>query len=412
LIPGPTPLHLVEAPSPGSGKGLLVDVAVRIATGRDPALMSPPTDDADWRKKITSHLRNAPSAILIDNISRTLDSDALATVLTSLTWQDRLLGTNDEIRLPVRCVWIATGNNPTVSTDMLRRIARIRIHPPVDRPWERESKEFRHPKLSAWAVEHRAALLHACLTLGQAWIAAGKPMADLTIGSYEQWAAVMGGILDVAGIPGFMANRLEFYEQADVEGTVWRAFVAAWWEGHQAVPVGVAALLPIAEATEGFDLGKSDLIRAQRTVLGRRLAKYRDRVLGEYRIVSAGIVHKTATWQLLPTTSKSTPKEEAAAKKGEMGEIGGDIYTLLRAQDDESSNARTHVRACVREPHTPRPDPGVNISPYLPHLPPCPKCGQLLSEPFHSVGYGAAPGAWCGHCETTVWQLENERTSA
>jgi len=150
LIPGPTPLHLVEAPSPGSGKGLLVDVAVRIATGRDPALMSPPTDDADWRKKITSHLRNAPSAILIDNISRTLDSDALATVLTSLTWQDRLLGTNDEIRLPVRCVWIATGNNPTVSTDMLRRIARIRIHPPVDRPWERESKEFRHPKLSAW----------------------------------------------------------------------------------------------------------------------------------------------------------------------------------------------------------------------------------------------------------------------
>jgi len=34
LIDGPTPLHLIEAAKPGTGKGLLADVVHAIATGR------------------------------------------------------------------------------------------------------------------------------------------------------------------------------------------------------------------------------------------------------------------------------------------------------------------------------------------------------------------------------------------
>ena len=40
MIDGPTPLHLVESPTPGTGKGLLVDVVSIPAAGKGPAVMT------------------------------------------------------------------------------------------------------------------------------------------------------------------------------------------------------------------------------------------------------------------------------------------------------------------------------------------------------------------------------------
>ena len=40
-------------------------------------------------------------------------------------------------RLPIRCVWIATGNNPEFSNEMARRLVRIRLDANVERPWQR-----------------------------------------------------------------------------------------------------------------------------------------------------------------------------------------------------------------------------------------------------------------------------------
>ena len=50
----------------------------------------------------------------VDNLRRRLDSAALASAITSELWQDRLLGKSEDIRSPVRAVWLATGNNPTL----------------------------------------------------------------------------------------------------------------------------------------------------------------------------------------------------------------------------------------------------------------------------------------------------------
>ena len=47
-------------------------------------------------------LRDAAPMILIDNVKRRLDSPNLASVLTSETWLDRLLGSTETVRLPNR----------------------------------------------------------------------------------------------------------------------------------------------------------------------------------------------------------------------------------------------------------------------------------------------------------------------
>jgi hypothetical protein len=94
LIDGPTPFHLIGAPSPGSGKGLLASVILVPSAGEHVGTMSEAESDAEWRKRITALLSEGHSTIFIDNIDRELTSPALSMALTSNLWIDRALSTN------------------------------------------------------------------------------------------------------------------------------------------------------------------------------------------------------------------------------------------------------------------------------------------------------------------------------
>ena len=298
LIPGPTPLHLIEAPTEGSGKGLLAEVCLLPAYGRRFGALPAGRDGDEWRKAITSVLRAGHGAVVIDNIVRPLDSGDLAAALTATTWEDRLLGKTELLRLPVRCVWVATANNPVVSREIMRRCVRIRIDPRVDEPWRREG--FKHAPLRAWAETHRGELIWAALTLVQHWLAQGRPPASVRpLGSFEAWAEVLGGILHAAGIPGFLQNLDEFYREANTETAAWRAFVAAWWEQFAQAPVLARELLPLALEVDGLEVrGKDEA--AQARSLGKKLEKMRDRVIGGYRIERAGTDARAIRWRLRP----------------------------------------------------------------------------------------------------------------
>jgi hypothetical protein len=280
-----TPLHLIDAPTPGTGKGLLADMLTIPATGRSAEIMAEGRDDDEWRKRITAILIKAPGFILIDNVRRRLDSSALAAALTANEWTDRILGRSAVITLPVRSVWLATGNNVGLSNEMARRSVWIRLDSRVDTPWTRTG--FRHPELAAWALENRGRLIHACLTLIQAWLAAGRPAGEANLGSFEGWARTIGGILSVAGVPGFLGNAHLLYAQADEEVQMWRAFVLAWWDSHQQQEVGTEELytLAIDQSLIPEVLGDGG-DRSQRTKLGKALGRMRDRIIGTYRIVN------------------------------------------------------------------------------------------------------------------------------
>ena len=192
-------------------------------------------------------------------------------------WQDRWLGRSEMIHVPVRCAWLATGNNPALSNELARRSIRIRLDAKVDRPWLRE--HFKHPDLREWVRTHRAELIWAALTLGQAWIAAGRPEARPLLGMFEDYCNIMGGVLSVAGIPGFLGNLDEFYTASDAEGNAWRAFVASWADRYGTRDVGVVDLWKIVDPTDGadpIDLQLGDgTERSQKTRLGLRLADAR-----------------------------------------------------------------------------------------------------------------------------------------
>lgn len=297
LIDGPTPLHLIEAPVAGTGKGLLAATLMLPALGERPTLMPPSTNEEETRKRLMATAMALPSAVLIDNVAETIDSPSLSAMLTAHPyWTDRVLGKSETRRVPVTMTWMATGNNPSRSREMARRIATIRLDSNVERPEMREG--FRHENLIEWATEHRGELVTACLTLVQAWIARGANQGKAVMGSFEAWARIHSGILSTCGVEGFLTNR----ERADAitvsDDLQWIEFVNRWWARHHDAVVGTAELFPIAEAMPEFPLGDKTDQRSQRMSLGRSLSRNADRIFDGLQITHVGEVRRAAQYRL------------------------------------------------------------------------------------------------------------------
>lgn len=285
-LQGPIPLHLIESPTPGSGKSLLASIVAIPATGSLPSAMSDAGgDEPEWRKRITSTLLKMPSYIFIDNINSNLDSDILAGAITARWWEDRMMGVSRNIRIPQRACWLATGNNLHVKLDLVRRTAWIRIDPKCGDPWNRD--DFQIPDIITWTFEHRPQLVWACLVLVRYWLAAGQPRGKRKMGSFEGYARVIGGILDACGIPGFLENYEANFKRSDTASEEWEAFVAAWWEKFAHRPRTVSELAEFMQAEELLEsvvpAGKNPAGR--RVSLGKKLQGQIDRIYDGKMIV-------------------------------------------------------------------------------------------------------------------------------
>jgi hypothetical protein len=69
---GPAPWFLIDANTPGSGKGLLVDLAFLIATGRPAATSTFTNDKAELRKVITKLAVEGDEMVVFDNLTGTV----------------------------------------------------------------------------------------------------------------------------------------------------------------------------------------------------------------------------------------------------------------------------------------------------------------------------------------------------
>jgi hypothetical protein len=236
-IVGQVPMALIDAPEPGTGKGLLVKVCAIVTTGRAAALMAWPASDEELEKKVTAVLMAGGTVVVFDNVEGMIKSPTLAAVLTADTWQGRVLGRSEISTVPNRATWAATGNNIDVGGDLARRCYRIRLDAHQARPWERTG--WRHPDLETWVMERRSELLHALCTIVRSWWVAGRPEADelSAMGGYSGWVRVVGGILAHAGVGHFLANLAEFHAQADREAQSWEAYLTAWSDtwGEQSI---------------------------------------------------------------------------------------------------------------------------------------------------------------------------------
>jgi DNA polymerase I-like protein with 3'-5' exonuclease and polymerase domains len=224
------PLCVIDGLQMGVGKNLLADSLLTVYTGSAAEPMNWVPDPDELRKQITSAFRTGSEFFVFDE-AHTVEGAPLAQALTASTWQDRILGVSTMANFPNVITWISLGNQVQVKGDLTRRVYRIALRPTYANPQDRPSSSFRHPgqsglDLGSWTRANRRELMGAILTLVRAWFAQGqpRPTRGVSFGSFEVWERITGGIIETAGMEGFLANL-----------TVWRSesdFDTQYWTGH------------------------------------------------------------------------------------------------------------------------------------------------------------------------------------
>lgn len=228
MIDGPTPIHAISKPAPGTGASLMVEGFSLLAYGETIAGMAEPKGDEEFNKVIVSALLDSMRVFWIDNLNKPLDSGAFAAMVTNGRFAGRLLGNSKMIDAPVRFPFIVSANAFRCSDEMARRCAPILIDSCSEDPTK--GREFKHPDLKIWIKENRSELVWACLTIIQSWMAEGQVPGKENFASFESWSAVMGGILANAGITGFLENKDAFRDKNNDRMSNDKAFIMLWYE--------------------------------------------------------------------------------------------------------------------------------------------------------------------------------------
>jgi len=310
LIKGPVPMALFDKPQSGTGASLLTEIIGHISTGRPAAMMTPPTAAEEWRKQITSTLIAGRAMVTLDNIEGKLYSAVLASVLTSETWQDRLLGRSEMVTLAHRIIWIGNGNNIQLGGDLPRRCYWVRLDAQMARPQTRTT--FRHEDIREWVIEHRPDILSGILVLARAWVVAGRPEPDdlPRLGGYEGWVKTVGGILAHAGYTEFLANQDAMYDANDIDTPQWEGFLTTWHSIWGEKPVAVATVTARLEHDQDLIAALPDYLaeayldrqKSFVRVLGKALSKKKDvRFPAGLSIVMGTIEHKVMQWKVVDT---------------------------------------------------------------------------------------------------------------
>jgi len=253
----------------------------------------------------------------------------LAQLLTAETWNDRVLGVSRTTDLRQRATWVLTGNNVEIGGDLPRRVYSIRLDPGTPRP---EMRHFDRPDLPGWVLRQRGELLWSVLVIGRAWFDAGKPRPSGRVdewGSFNDWAYTVGGMLENAGVEGFLQSRTVRRSAGDDDAAGWEALLTVASDHFGSTPFSPGALLEVLGERAGEiappkvarALARTTTASAAALTLANSFRAMEGRRFGddEHHIVSLGRNShtKTVEWQV-NTRSGQTGEADPSPKRLEQ----------------------------------------------------------------------------------------------
>ena len=183
-IGGPVPAHAVTAPAPGSGKTYLVNLVGMIATGRYPGVIAVDKTIEETEKRLHAAMLAGRPIIFLDNVRERLRGAVLCQAIEQPTITVRPLGRSDEIDVANVFTVVITGNNLTVSEDLVRRTLNVTLDADSEHP---ETRTFKRDPIAAIEGD-RGRYVAAALTIPAAYIAAGMPGRPDPLPSFGGWS--------------------------------------------------------------------------------------------------------------------------------------------------------------------------------------------------------------------------------
>ncbi len=275
-LDGNTPLHMILSSLERTGKSKLAEQVVGgVILGHPTPAMQLSGSDEERDKRILSLLLEGQTLAHLDNLREYVDSAALASLLTSRTYAGRLLGKTQMLRIPNNLTLVASGNNVRATGEVVKRTVPIRLQPTTAEPETRT--DFKHPDLPGYVKSVRRDILSALISMVARWKAEDGELYH-TMGGFEEWSRVVGGVLYYACLPGHLVNLRDWARAANPEGEDLKAFVEAWAEMLPGVYANAKELLNLAETNDLFlwaIKGRSE--QAKLVAFSKRvLARYTD----------------------------------------------------------------------------------------------------------------------------------------
>lgn len=325
---GPTPIFIFDASKKGAGKSRLADMISIIATGQKAARMVYSTNDEEMDKRITSLGLAGEQLVLIDNIKNKLASPSLDAALTSDTYRGRILGKTEMTpSIPMKVVWLATGNGMIIGADTSRRALLTRIEPSVANPETRTGPRpgsvWRHERIIEYVTINRGELLSCALTIVSAFIHAGRPNEQHNetgaIGSFEEWSdTIRAAITWAGGIDP--CEVLKDTRAADVEELAVQTMIDCW-PVNDNVSVTTTALIKQAETAFGEQASpsreqwrnallewlpaKSGAPLPTARDLGYALRSIKGSIIGDYKIIAGEPTMNGVPWMRVRAVQKN-----------------------------------------------------------------------------------------------------------
>ena len=313
------PLHAMRAPTPGSGKSYLVDIASAIATGQRCPVIAAGKTEEEAEKRLGAALLAGQPIVSIDNLNGELAGDALCQMVERPIVKIRPLGRSELVQIESRATVYATGNNLQPSGDMVRRVLLCSLDSNMERP---ELRRFAGDPLGL-VLANRGRYIAAVLTIVRAYIVAGHPSPCPPLASFEDWSLLVRSPLVWLGRAD-PADTMEAARAEDPEIAALRDVVAAWKAAiGMKMPRSAGELVAEAETqewkTEGeyhdkakpeykhpelraaFLMVANDGRNISSVRLGKWLGRRKGRLIDGVKIVAQSDTHaKTMKWALTP----------------------------------------------------------------------------------------------------------------
>ncbi|MDR1304275.1 MAG: hypothetical protein LBK76_03530 [Verrucomicrobiales bacterium] len=193
----PRPSFIYSANKPGSGKTLLVNMAVATVMGSCESLTIP-EDKNEFRKTLDSAVMNSVPYLFFDELEGVVKNGDLNAFITSDFRTGRLFNKQSLFRAPRMTVCYLAGNNLTLQQDIARRSLECKLH--IEQSNSRDRKiehELSNEFFQRLAV--RGDFLSALWALVRAWDVARRPVPPTVMKGFVEWSRVYGGIVWHAG---------------------------------------------------------------------------------------------------------------------------------------------------------------------------------------------------------------------
>lgn len=268
MINDVTPLYFIMKPLTGTGATYLSRIPTMLFDGADPAQIAYSTNEEEMQKTLIASLSEGANTLVFDDVNE-FKSKPLVRAMTSSVISGRELGRSVIVERKNRYNWIATGCNPDLTDEMERRVIWINMDPELENV---QGRTFRYPDLMGHLLANRAEGVHHILTMIQYWISIGQPkFSGKPRQSYQEWSEKVGGVLEAAGVEGFLNFRKP--KSIDPESMINKQFIREMLGAFGEKEATANELLDWAtsESLEIAQIGHND--SARRANFNKRLSK-------------------------------------------------------------------------------------------------------------------------------------------